>query len=333
MKLKSILVMALVAIMAIAGGAFAANTITTTTTGQDGADGANFAFVPGVNWATLTAVTAADATANGTGIANGMPAGFTYGQTNAGTQYDSVLAQSGYDLNAALFGMCSSAGCAKFVPGQSATGWVDSIGVTQPTGSDAFNQGSFYTGLVSGFNGTGTGTDAGGAMSALSQQTTHSAYTGAGTDGDYVEQRLATAVNMAAATIGQNMNQEFLAAAGSNNTDAVTAGMNGMVDDGFGNPIIDVTSGALDPNWLLNVDETNTAGNLDGGLIVRQTVTDVTAGQVGGIDIGSYGQAFMNSNNGAVAVATMPTGATGPAAGYLPANVPGSIGIISGVIP
>lgn len=306
MKLKSILIMTMVAIMAIAGGAFAATTTTTTSTNTD-AGGHLFLHVPGqlgaacapaavaTDGATTTntcaAMTAAQATAlatdsqtgSGTGFgAAAMPAQVGY----AANQYTTgVGPNSGYALNANLFGMCAGIGaaagtitqvCPFFVPAAGSTG-ANAIGVAAAqalmdganAGVGLFNEATFATGLVSGFQ---TGTGATTFNNTLSQMTAHHSLvtggTGTNTDGDYIDQRLAQVIGT-----NQTLAQSTTIGGSSGTSVAVT-----------------VDTNAQNPAWLLNVDPFGGANVQNGGQI-QQGVGDNFSG-----GFGDYGQIFANTD-------------------------------------
>lgn len=314
MKLKSILIMTMVAIMAIAGGAFAATTVTTTSTNTD-AGGHLFVHVPGqlgaacapgavaTDGATVTntcaAMTAAQATAlatdsqtggSGTGFgAAAMPAQVAY---NIGTgQYTAgVGPNSGYALNANLFGMCAGIGaaagtitqvCPTFVPAAGSTG-ANAIGVASvqtlmdglgTNGLGGFNQATFATGLVSGFQ---TGTGATTFNNTLAQTTFHNANRGVGNlaDGDYIDQRLAQVIGT-----NQTMAQSTTIG-GSSGTSVV------ITDD----------PNSIDPSWVGNLDPfTGTAAGPaptnDNGGQIQQGIGDNFSG-----GFGDYGQKFANTD-------------------------------------
>lgn len=319
MKIKNILVYAMVSIMAFAGGAFAnggANTTTATTSTNTGLGGTQFTGTPlvlGCQTVAAAATTctntgndasfATDAqTGSGTGLVNGMPQQVTYSAIT--NQYTGGAdAQAGYNLDGNLFGMCAGNTatvqvCPKFVPGNGAIGGdVAAIEATMPLNVDNFNQGTFSAGLV-----TGMQDDAGSSVSALSIMTTHHALTGVGQDGDYFDQRLATAVTIDGTNAGQHMNSTVVMGQGAN-------------------------AGAMDPNqvdplWILaggNAAVGIYGGDGDNSAVVTQAVTDAMAGANALMDNGSYGQAFTtNDTPGTPSNAVAPPG---PAANYNVDNV------------
>ncbi len=337
MKLKSILIVALAvaSIMALAGGnvAMAActgndrtvNTICTTTTGVTGMDGSVFRYqnagIGGTDMYTLasqalgTFSTDALGTAgSGTGLAGGMPPQVAY-STATGDYTSGVGPTSGYLLSQTLFAMCAAT-CPKFVPiagtdvsafstGNSgnlvsytnATGGDGTAAFsTVPAGTDNFNQATFETGLVTGFN-----EGAAANIGILSQKTYHHNFNGtSGSDGDYVDQRLAQQVdaNGTTAAAGQQRFAQTLVA---------SAGSGGTVQGAYWNEITPGPGGGvnIDSTWIGNVDGcgVDLPGPSNVGLgngncgVVNQSISDTNAGAgingtTGVVHNGSYGQIF-----------------------------------------
>ena len=159
MKLKSILILAMVAIMAMAGGAFAATTtltngITFDTPGFAGGTALVFgtgglacntvAGQTGIPCAatpnaTQNAAFVTDSqTGSGTGLTGGMPPQVSYNPnlygTGIGGYTSGVGPQSGYQLSQTLYGMCAFTApgtltCPKFVPTAAAAGTPSLLGL------------------------------------------------------------------------------------------------------------------------------------------------------------------------------------------------------------
>lgn len=301
MKLKSILMLSMVAILAMAGGAMAATTTTTSASldldgtlfGKSVNLGPNVTCPAGpnvglINTCTVNAGTfAADQGAGGSGTGFGLgsvPTQVSY----AGTQYTGGAdSTTGYALDQLLFGMCGDNGCSTFVPSGAVTLLDSQGGATIPVGTDFFNQGTFTTALVSGFEEGPL--DFG---NRLSQQMNHTA---SPADADYIDQRLAMfeyADNLNPAAGFQVMNQATVAGGGLS---------------------IAVDLGLVDATWTGNIDPFGGPDYFNTGS-VAQAVGDNQAGQQSaGLDIGSYGQLFNNS-------VSVTDGNTPPVAPGLPAS-------------
>ncbi|MBI1820705.1 MAG: hypothetical protein HYR79_03250 [Nitrospirae bacterium] len=352
MKLKSIFMMAMAAIMVFAGGAFAATTITTNTATLDTPE---YAHGCGTNCASpLAAAFAADTIAgvgtSGTGFGTvAMPSQVAFDTVNGvyiadpATGLLGVGPTSGYNMVStaagnALFGMCGNnpsanglivgaVTCPKWVPtpaavlvdAREATGGIEGGAFnTEPLGTADFNQGTFVTGLVSGFAQAAgrvadvTLTVENAMTNRLSLRTIHHALTAIpGSDGDYIDQRLS-----------QNTSTE------------ATPGVGGVDNVGVGNVVLGqqviagagsdwagfVPDGATAVGYLGNADPANnlpadcalaggalylgTCYTADSG-VVRQSVGDSASGA-----FGSYGQDFRNANTPGTGVAVpTPTGA------------------------
>ncbi|MFI5304049.1 MAG: hypothetical protein ACHQYP_04565 [Nitrospiria bacterium] len=343
MKLKSILIMAMVTTLTMAGGAFAATSTVTTSANTD-AGGTQFGHAITIFGCTAV-VGAATACApmsagnaltfvnqttggSGVGLVGGMPAQVAY--SSAAGQYlpSTADATTGYLLNSNLYGMCGVGGCPLFVPYagvSSAVGFTakllsaeggDPVAGTIPVGVSEFAlQGTFTTGLISGFSDTAAGGS--GMINELSQVHFHTFAAGAG---DYFDQRLANTV------VGAN---------------TITAGSPSVVmNQGFGygggSTAITVETGAVDPTWLGNVDpftispyNCNNVGIVSGPCtpyansgVVSQQIGDNMGGNINGVDIGSYGQIFNNDLQSVLDPTYLPSQPNAPQGAYVPATGP-----------
>lgn len=276
MKLKSIVMSAMVAIMAMAGAAYAADVTTVTGTATTGDP--SYGFTP-----VLPAFSPADSiSGSGTGFAGGMPQQVVY--DGAQYQLGTADATTGYLLNQNLFGMCGAGGCPAFVPTQAAIIGNNGLAVdslTTPANTDNFNQARFVTGLVGSVNDPGL-------TAFFSQKTTHYA----APDSDYIDQRLASMVTDGSGGIN-NFRQNV----------AVCGGAGCGVGTG--------EVGIVDPNWVITTgdawgltDPAAQAGQ------VSQGIADTMSG-----GNGDYGQLFENTFV-VVDGGQQPAPADGPAVSY-----------------
>lgn len=321
MKLKSIVMSAMVAIMIMAGSAFAADLNTITST-PDQVGAAQFQFNGtalqtyfNANFSMADAIAVWNG-ANGTGLVGGMPQQVVYGPDftfplSNSYQIGTADALSGFLLNQTLFGMCG-ANCPTFVPVASVVITpgnefmaVDSV--TDPANTGPFNQARFVTGLV------GATSDASLSQN-FSQRTSHYSVG----DGDYIDQRLASTITDTNFQGGTNVFAQSV---------QVCAGVG--CGGGGGD------AGAVDPLWIINsLDPVATDGTgltndaLTQSGAVAQSIGDNNSGSgtTSGSGFGDYGQAFTNTN---VINAGQPTIAAdlnfnGPIAAYVPSNLPGT---------
>jgi len=341
MKLKSILIMAMVAIMAMAGGAFAATSTVTTSTNTD-VGGTLFGHSINIFGCTsvVGAVTACAAMSpaaaltfvnqttggSGTGLVGGMPPQVAYSAVTGLYVPGTADATTGYLLNQNLYGMCGVGGCPLFVPlnaitqvgigtmaqllfatGGGVAGTFLNSASTIPANTGAFDQAIFTTGLVSGFSDTLAGGS--GMINEISQFTQHQS-----ANGDFIDQRLAFTVvgaNTVAPGSPSGVMNQAVAIAGGPGTTAVDTGL-------------------VDATWKGNVDAFFTfdpSNNSPGAQFyfntaaISQQIGDNNAGSTNGVDIGSYGQVFNNTVTVTNALAA-PGLPNAPQVLYVPATGP-----------